>query len=124
MANIDSGLTIYDVNKQGMAGFSKLSKKNLETAIFKLRKYAENTNNRYYMLLCNDRRDFTLFRLKEKELKNRINMIEDLKECLQNRGDIIDISEDINGGIEIWLKIEGEAFAYYFFPYDAALIES
>ena len=94
MANIDSGLTIYDINKQGMAGFSKLSKKNLETAIFKLRKYAENTNNRYYMLLCNDRRDFTLFRLKEKELKNRINMIEDLKECLQNRGDIIDVNED------------------------------
>lgn len=124
MANIDSGLTIYDINKQGMAGFSKMSKKNLETAIFKLRKYAENTNNRYYMLLCNDRRDFTLFRLKEKELKNRINMIEDLKECLQNRGDIIDINEDENGGMEIWLKIDKEAFAYYFFPYDAAIIES
>lgn len=124
MANIDSGLTIYDINKQGMAGFSKLSKKNLETAIFKLRKYAENTNNRYYMLLCNDRRDFTLFRLKEKELKNRINMIEDLKECLQNRGDIIDVNEDENGGMEIWLKIDKEAFAYYFFPYDAAIIES
>jgi hypothetical protein len=124
MANIDSGITIYDVNKQGMAGFSKLSKKNLEVAIFKLRKYAEKTNNRFYMLLCNDRRDFTIFRLKEKELKNRINMIEDLKECLQNRGDIIDINEDENGGMEIWLKIDKEAFAYYFFPYDAAVIES
>lgn len=124
MANIDSGLTVYDVNKQGMAGFSKLSEKNLEAAIFKLRKYAEKTNNRFYMLLCNDRRDFTLFRLKEKELKNRINMIEDLKECLQNRGDIIDINEDENGGMEIWLKIDKEAFAYYFFPYDAAIIES
>lgn len=124
MAEIDSGMTVYDFTKKGMANFSKLSKKNLEAAIFRLRKYVENTNNRFYMLLCNDRRDFTVFRLKEKELKNRVHAIADLIECCQNRGDIIEINEDENGGMEIWLKINGEAFAYYFFPYDEAVIES
>lgn len=124
MANIDSGLTVYELNKQGMAGFAKLDKKNLEAAIFKALKYIENTNNRYYMLLCNDRRDFTIIRLKAKELKNRINASNDLKECLLNRGDIISIEEDENGGLEIWLRIDGEVFCYYFFPYDAAIIES
>ena len=45
-------------------------------------------------------------------------------ECLKNRGEIrgIDITKD-KGAIEIWLVINEEAYCYYFFPYDAAVIE-
>ena len=28
-----------------------------------------------------------------------------------------------DGNFEIWLRIEGEAFAYYLFPYDQAVID-
>ena len=47
-----------------------------------------------------------------------------IDECLKNRGEIrgIDITKD-KGAIEIWLSIDGEAYVYYFFPYDSALVE-
>ena len=45
-------------------------------------------------------------------------------ECLKNRGEIrgIDLTKG-KDAIEIWLIIEDEAYCYYFFPYDAAIIE-
>ena len=41
-----------------------------------------------------------------------------------NRGEVrgIDLTKD-KDAIEIWLIIEDEAYCYYFFPYDAAIIE-
>ena len=35
----------------------------------------------------------------------------------------IDKADEKENAYEIWLKIDGEAFAYYLFPYDAGVIE-
>ena len=48
-----------------------------------------------------------------------------IDECIYNRGQAIDINltED-KAAIEIWLRnAENENLCYYFFPYDAAIIE-
>jgi len=75
----------------------------------------------YYMLLCNDRKDYTVFRIsnsKEECVKILID------ECLKNRGEILSIEPTENkDAFEIWMKIEDEAFCYYFFPYSQAIIE-
>ena len=40
-------------------------------------------------------------------------------ECLSNLGDIIDINNENQGSIEVWVKDnEGEAHIGYLFPYD------
>ena len=81
------------------------------------------------MLLCHERRDYTLFDLgyethntyKEKCQKT-VNVLID--ECLQNRGEIrgIDITKD-KQAIEIWISAEEDSYAYYFFPYDKGVID-
>lgn len=45
-------------------------------------------------------------------------------ECLKNRGSIrgIDLTQ-AKDAMEIWLVIDDDAYVYYFFPYDAAVIE-
>ena len=50
--------------------------------------------------------------------------ISELNGVFINRGLIkgIDLTKD-EQAIEIWLSIDEEAFVYYFFPYDNAVIE-
>ena len=83
-------------------------------------------NNTYYMLLCNERKDYTVFKMNDKDNDDSIREIVSIlvDECLRNRGEIrgIDLTKD-KDAIEIWLIIEDEAYCYYFFPYDAAIIE-
>ena len=81
----------------------------------------------FIMLLNNDIHNYTLFNLcsiGDKKIKAK-NAVQDLKECLLNRGNVIGIDEsDIADALEIWLKdSSNEVYCYHFFSYDAAIIE-
>lgn len=116
--------TLYDLNKAVVVKEISLTGEKLEEKKSLVIDFLKNTKNTYYMLLCNERKDYTVFKLEnqEKSLKKLADCLID--ECLLNRGLIkgIDITK-LNDAIEIWLSIEEEAFVFYFFPYDAAIIE-
>ena len=112
----------YEINKNLVEKYEKeLTSEELKEKKKELLTFLKDKADSYYMLLCNDRKDYTLFRLIENE-EELINILVD--ECLKNRGVIkgIDLTED-KLAIEIWLSIENEAFCYYFFPYGEAVIE-
>ena len=79
------------------------------------------------MLLCKEQSDYTIFRFlgdrhRTEESEAAAAILVD--ECLVNRGDVIVIDEaDISQAFEIWLRIDGENYLYYLFPYDNAVIE-
>ena len=116
--------TLYGLNKAAVIKEISLTGEKLEEKKSLVIDFLKNTKNTYYMLLCNERKDYTVFRLENQEqsLKKLADCLID--ECLLNRGLIkgIDITK-LNDAIEIWLSIEEEAFVFYFFPYDAAIIE-
>ena len=76
---------------------------------------------KYLMLLSNERKDYTVFALRN---KNRLELADTLAkevmECLENRGQIkeFDVKKDANA-IEIWID---DAF-YALFVYDLGVIE-
>lgn len=126
MSDISLG-TLYDVNKNlvlkneiELTDGVVNSKKEIIT------NFMRQMNNAYYMLLCNEKKDYTVFRMNDKDSDDSIREIVSIlvDECLKNRGEIrgIDLTKD-KDAIEIWLIIEDEAYCYYFFPYDAAIIE-
>ena len=120
MSEVSLG-TIYDINKNIMSKMDKLSNPALMNKLKKVEQYF-NENKMYFMLLCHERRDFTLFRLIETNSSQEAASI--LKECLQNRGMVLEIEKvEETNAFEIWLKIDNEAFSYYLFPYDDAIIE-
>lgn len=126
MSEIGMG-TLYDLNKMAVEkGEVALVGETLEEKKELIMEFLKDTNAIYYMLLSNERKDYTIFRnemrnFDEEKLKFEIS---ELMECLLNRGLIkgIDLTKD-EQAIEIWLSIDGEAFVYYFFPYDNAVIE-
>ena len=132
MSDISLG-TLYDVNKNLILnGEIKLTEGVINSKKEIIKNFLRKTGNTYYMLLCNERKDYTVFRKgfydediyldDEHQLDEIVNILVD--ECMMNRGEIrgIDLTKD-KDAIEIWLIIENEAYCYYFFPYDAAIIE-
>ena len=119
--------TLYDFNKQIILKQGKLIKYKIEAAIPELEEWFNWQIDGYAMLLCRERYDFTVFHLYEKMNRNPPEVAaRELIEMLKNRGKILSIEKDsntINNAWEIWLNIDGEAFAYYLFPYDNAVIE-
>lgn len=125
MSNITLG-TAYEINKNLVEKYEKeLTIKELKEKKEIISTFIKETDNRYYMLLCNDRKDYTVFTLldgeKDKSDETASILVD---ECLFNRGLIkgIDLTEN-KDAFEIWLSIDKEAYCYYFFPYDNAIVE-
>jgi hypothetical protein len=117
---------LYEMNKIIVKDHEpELTEGNLNSKKQIIIDYIKKSNNQYYMLLCNDRKDYTVFRRQENndESAKEISKIL-VDECLINRGSIrgIDLTQE-KDAVEIWLVIDDDAYVYYFFPYDAAIIE-
>ena len=118
-------LNLYDFNKINMDNIkpydtitlNRLCKKTIEDiwSRFSQEDYS------YWMLLCRERNDYTVFRLEDSQEE----FYSALLECLNNRGKVLDITKQPDDNYEIWIKdsITGENFAYYLFDYNNAIIE-
>ena len=124
--NVSLG-TLYDFNKQMMLKQGKLSKSKLKAIEPKLEDWFNWQIDGYAILLCRERYDFTVFHLYEKQNVNPPKVaVTELIDLLQNRGKILSIEKDsnvMNNAWEIWLEIDGEAFAYYLFNCDDWVIQ-
>ena len=118
---------LYSVNKQLMKNEPLMTKEEIEDAVgeaFGWIKEVAQTNDSYFMLLCHERRDYTLFNLCGVGDATYLDTANIIIECIQNRGDLLamDVTED-ETALEIWMKDNDEPFCYYFFPYDEGVIE-
>lgn len=121
---------LYDMNKQLVEKYEKSLKgkpllNRINNVVIPYLK-SKNTET-YFMLLCNERKDYTVFRISDINNESNADKIaEQIKICLLNRGAIygMDITSD-KVALEIWIKSDedGEMSCYYFFPYSQAVIE-
>ena len=117
--------SLYDMNKQIMDQTAKpLTSLELASIEPKIEEWFNMIIDTYAMLLCHERRDYTIFHLYEKENKNPPHVaMTELIGCLTDRGDILSIEETPDKAWEIWLKIDNMSYCYYLFRYDDAVIE-
>ena len=114
---------LHAMNKMLMAQLPELEEKRKSELSKEIRDLAlaEDGAFKYLMLLSNERKDYTVFALRN---KNRLELADTLAkevmECLENRGQIkeFDVKKDANA-IEIWID---DAF-YALFVYDLGVIE-
>lgn len=117
MSEVSFG-NVYQMNKE-LSQKEKL----LDPIILnqKLAEVARSTYKcQYLMLLCHEKRDYTIFN--QKEIKSSLSLVDDLRETLQNRGQIVSIDKTKDGAWEIWIR-DYEDYCYYLFDYTAAVIE-
>ena len=114
---------LHAMNKMLMAQLPELEEKRKNELSKEIRNLAlaDDGAFKYLMLLSNERKDYTVFALRN---KNRLELADTLAkevmECLENRGQIkeFDVKKDANA-IEIWID---DAF-YALFVYDLGVIE-
>ena len=98
---------LHAMNKMLMAQLPELAEKRKNELSKEIRNLAlvEDGAFKYLMLLSNERKDYTVFALRN---KNRLELADTLAkevmECLENRGQIkeFDVKKDANA-IEIWI---------------------
>lgn len=123
--NINLG-NMYDMNKQIMDQVgSPINPIELYSYQKKIEDWFNWKIDSYAMLLCHERRDYTVFHLYEKQNPNPPALAaQELIGCLLDRGDVLSIEEtEDKQAWEIWLRIDEQSFCYYLFPYDNAVIE-
>ena len=127
MAEVETQYNLYDFNKVNMARLPVLSPDQENTAKNILRTFFhEHSGTHYFMMLCHENRDYTLFDRQNWDMRDVVGTIlNDIVECMHNRGyGIIDIGT-VPGAIEIWVKPRSqqeEAFLFMLFPYDEGVI--
>ena len=121
---------LYDVNKQLMEKESVISAAELQLAKEHLRTWiTHNFQQKYFMLLCHELRDYTLFNLdktdswKMAKPQSIYNAVDDIIECMTNRGELLSIEDQKAEAWELWIRNSEGCFAYYLFPYGEAVLE-
>lgn len=123
MADISMG-TLYDMNKAAIMSMPSLTGSEFKKNLKKIKQFFLEKTDKYFMLLNRETYNFTLFNLGNKNEIAMKQTIDDLKECLNNRGRVVSIESDSMDSYEIWIVDEdNEALVYYLFPYDLGVIE-
>lgn len=123
LVNIEAG-NLYEANKQLVIQTEK-SLNHLELARKQelIEDFFESNIVEFAMMLCHERRDYTVYQI-GKFSTSCNKAAKEVVLCCINRGEILSIEKTEDGvAFEIWIKIDDEAFCYYLFPYDQAVIK-
>ena len=121
MADINLG-NLYDFNKEAMKNENPLDPIQFNLKTNEIAIELQERESQYWMLLCHERRDYTIFNIIACQDHKDIEC--ELKPTLLNRGTIISIEKQPDENWEIWIRdSENENFVYYLFPYDNGVIE-
>lgn len=112
--------TVYDFNKQAMKNEKPLDPIMLNKKVNEVAKWMFDAAD-YFMLLSNENKDYTVFNCCHSQRTEDI--AKEILACLNNRGQVTDVTKQEDGNYEIWLRIDGEDFVYYIFNYSWGIID-
>lgn len=122
----ENGLTsnLYELNQGAMTLAPEMDEINLNTAKEKIANFILNQNSKYFMLLNNEKKYYTLFitGFDTGTDFNYSKLEDEVIDCMQNLGTLKDIDE-VEGGIEIWVTEKDNSYVYYLFDFQGGIIK-
>ena len=121
--------SLYTLNQQAYDTVLPLNTYKKQESLDSLYEWVREQRCDYTMLLCHERRDYTLLHYSSRNDKTYQNgTFKDLKECLENRGKILDIRYiQEQDAWEIWLRIfenkTHQNHMYMFFNAEGFVVE-
>jgi hypothetical protein len=122
-------MNLYELNKLSYMNIPFIEENKLKTITKeKIKNFFEKDDCFYYMMLCKERSDYTLFNTRSKHTVDiSSTMADDVLDCMYNRGfGFIDVFVNDDDVLEIWVRerTEGAIPAVYFiFDYDQGVLE-
>ena len=123
MSDMSMG-NLYDMNKKLVLEHEQpLNHLELARKQEILEDFFNNNVIEYAMLLCHEQRDYTVFQVGKSSTAAHFAAREAIG-CCTDRGEVYGIDKTDDGmAYEIWIKIDGDVYCYYLFPYDNAVIK-
>lgn len=116
-------MNLYELNQQMVAQLEPLDDFQLSAADQLINKFVKDTKNKYYMVLCNELKYYTVFVIDNSD-EAEAKVYQELYECLSHLGDVksVEATKD-NKAIEIWVHITDEnPHVFYLFGYDMGIV--
>ena len=120
---IDTGMSLYELNKQGYAQLLPYDETQIQDAIAWINEFSDKNKGKYYMLLCKEISYYTVF---EKDFLEYdcLSLGHGVIECLDNVGTIHGIDDNGEGALEIWVKTsDEEVYCMLLFNYDVGIVK-
>ena len=117
--------TLYEVNQQAIDALPKMSEQAINEKSTELEKYIYLGHAKYYMLLCNEYKYYTVFVNSTPDKVPELVKVM-VEECMKPLGDIIGIDyQKDNNAYEVWIRTSDDKVnhAFYFFPCDGLVVE-
>lgn len=124
MNDIEIG-TLYELNKQLIKKLPRQSKDVLKNQFINIKLWATENSDKWFMLLCREKADYTLFHCPIKSQTNTVKLIKELKLCIEERGFLKSINKAAEDAWEIWIKddITNEVYMYMLFPCGSMVVD-
>ena len=115
-------MNLYDINKQVVSKLPGLDDETLETKKALFVEYDIAHEEKYYMLLCNELKYYTVFSFASNG--GTAVFSDEVIGCIKDFSDEVK-SIELNelDAIEIWFVKDEETYVMYFFPYTQGVIE-
>lgn len=121
MEHIFNAGNLYEINKQLMSSIDPLDPVDLHRKLFEAAGHIKKPG--YYMLLSNEKRDYTVFNISK--WASDFNIADEIQSLLLERGLVTSIDRQKDGNWEIWIRdiATEENIVYYLFDYAFGVIE-
>ena len=119
-------MNLYDYSKLFVNGMPEITEEDLKIGKTLIKNYLRERKQEFYMLLCREIYDFTIFQNETQEDNwNDEEFFSAILDCFANRNMAIkqiNRAEDTSA-IEIWVQVEEQPLCFYLFPYDLGVIK-
>lgn len=120
--NAGLNLNLYDLNKQIMSQLPDMTEEQIDNGREIIKKYLQEQENEFYMLLCRDISYYTLFQTSN--LITEPAAADEVIECAKEIGALKSIDANEANAIEIWVHpVEQDPMVMYLFSYDSGVIQ-
>ena len=115
-------MNMYEMNKVGYAGLPEMTVEEVKNSIPLIRKYLSDNSGKYYMLLNNESKYYTVFAFTDESRFK--DMAQEIISIVLPLGQIKSIELSNDGmAVEFWIMYDGECRVFYLFNYDRGVIE-
>ncbi len=116
-------VNLYELNKTLYKSLPEITFNELQERKKKIADWIGESDNKYYMLLCRERSDYTVFVI---SYSGQVTIDKEVIDIVCSRGKIkaIEIEENFpERWVQFWIEDNKEIYMYAFFPYDSGVIE-
>lgn len=117
-------VSLYELNQNAMTGLPELTKDEIKEKKIEINNFVANFHKaKYFMLLSNERKYYTIFSIGHSSGTHfdYLPIEDEVIDCLEMQGKIKDISLADNA-MEFWVTAEDNSYVYYLFNYDEGVI--